>query len=83
MAVLAPDVVMVSDGGGKAQAARRPIVGAAKVARFLQGISGLPYMGIEPGDIAVETMGINGSTGLPVTAVATSSGRPRLWWPAT
>lgn len=68
MAVLAPDVVMVSDGGGKAQAARQPIVGAAKVARFLQGISGRPYMGIEPGDIAIETVAINGSTGLLVTA---------------
>lgn len=68
MAVLAPDVVMVSDGGGKAQAARQPIVGAAKVARFLQGITGRPYMGIEPGDIAIETVAINGSTGLLVTA---------------
>ena len=68
MAVLAPDVVMVSDGGGKAQAARQPIVGAAKVARFLQGITGRPYMGIEPGDIAIETVVINGSTGLLVTA---------------
>jgi RNA polymerase sigma-70 factor (TIGR02957 family) len=68
MTVLAPDVVMVSDGGGKAQAARSPIVGAVKVARFLQGISGRPYMGIEPGDIAIETVAINGSTGLLVTA---------------
>ncbi len=68
MAVLAPDVVMVSDGGGKAQAPRRPIVGAAKVARFLQAISGRPYMGVEPGDIAIETTAINGSTGLLVTA---------------
>ena len=68
MAVLAPDVVMVSDGGGKAQAARQPIVGAAKVAMFLQGITGRPYMGIEPGDIAIETVAINGSTGLLVTA---------------
>jgi limonene-1,2-epoxide hydrolase len=33
--VLAPDVVMVADGGGVAQAARRPIHGADKVAAFL------------------------------------------------
>jgi RNA polymerase sigma-70 factor (TIGR02957 family) len=33
--VLAPDVVMVADGGGIAQAARRPIRGADKVAAFL------------------------------------------------
>ncbi|WP_405030478.1 RNA polymerase sigma-70 factor [Nocardioides bizhenqiangii] len=35
LAVLAPDVVMVADGGGVAQAARRPIHGASKVAAFL------------------------------------------------
>lgn len=68
MAVLAPDVVLVSDGGGKAKAPLRPIMGAAKVARFMHSISGRPYMGIEPGDIAVETVGINGSTGLLVSA---------------
>lgn len=67
MAVLAPDVVMVSDGGGKAQAALRPIIGAAKVARFLLGISDRPYMGLERGDLTVETVAINGSTGLLVT----------------
>jgi RNA polymerase sigma-70 factor (TIGR02957 family) len=33
--VLAPDVVMVADGGGVAQAARRPIHGADRVAAFL------------------------------------------------
>jgi RNA polymerase sigma-70 factor (TIGR02957 family) len=39
MAVLSPGVVLVSDGGGIAQAARRPVVGADKVARFLTGIA--------------------------------------------
>ena len=38
--VLAPDVVMVNDGGGIKQAARRPINGAEKVARFLVGVLG-------------------------------------------
>ncbi|HEY0700783.1 MAG TPA: RNA polymerase sigma-70 factor [Micromonospora sp.] len=38
--VLAPDVVLVSDGGGVKQAARRPITGAEKVARFMVGGSG-------------------------------------------
>ncbi|WP_315095195.1 RNA polymerase sigma-70 factor [uncultured Cellulomonas sp.] len=38
MDVLAPDVVAVADGGGKARgAARRPIVGAARLARYLVG----------------------------------------------
>jgi RNA polymerase sigma-70 factor, ECF subfamily len=35
--VLAPDVVLVSDGGGVKQAALRPIVGAEKVIRFFAG----------------------------------------------
>lgn len=33
--ILAPDVVMLGDGGGVAQAIRRPVVGADKVARLL------------------------------------------------
>lgn len=38
MGVLAPDVVAVSDGGGKARgAARRPVVGADRLARYLVG----------------------------------------------
>jgi RNA polymerase sigma-70 factor (ECF subfamily) len=39
VAALAPDVELISDGGGKASAARRPITGADKVARFLVGIA--------------------------------------------
>ncbi len=35
LAVLAPDVVMVADGGGIARAARKPIHGADRVAAFL------------------------------------------------
>ncbi|MDO0911652.1 RNA polymerase sigma-70 factor [Streptomyces sp. DT2A-34] len=38
--VLAPDVVLVSDGGGVKQAAPRPVVGADKVARFIVGGTG-------------------------------------------
>ncbi|WP_326766043.1 RNA polymerase sigma-70 factor [Streptomyces sp. NBC_01591] len=38
--VLAPDVVLLGDGGGIKQAARRPIIGADKVARYLVGGSG-------------------------------------------
>jgi RNA polymerase sigma-70 factor (ECF subfamily) len=36
--VMAPDVVLLSDGGGKAKAPLRPILGSAKVARFLAAI---------------------------------------------
>lgn len=38
LAVLADDVVSYSDGGGKATAAGRPIVGAERVAAFIAGI---------------------------------------------
>ncbi|WP_314222232.1 RNA polymerase sigma-70 factor [Streptomyces zaehneri] len=38
--VLAPEVVLLSDGGGVKQAARRPVVGADKVARFVIGGAG-------------------------------------------
>ena len=36
--VLAPEVVLVADGGGLRQAALRPILGADKVIRYLMGI---------------------------------------------
>ena len=36
--LLAPDVTMVGDGGGKAWAAARPIHGAQQVARFMLGL---------------------------------------------
>jgi RNA polymerase sigma-70 factor (TIGR02957 family) len=39
MDLLAPDVVVISDGGGKAVAARRPITGRDDVARFVLGVS--------------------------------------------
>ncbi|ATL68121.1 RNA polymerase sigma-70 factor [Nocardia terpenica] len=37
--VLAPDVVQISDGGGRVTAARRPILGAEQVARYLLGLA--------------------------------------------
>ena len=38
LAALSPGVVLVPDGGGRVKAARRRIVGADKVARFLAAI---------------------------------------------
>jgi RNA polymerase sigma-70 factor (ECF subfamily) len=38
--VLAPDVVLIGDGGGHVPAARRPVVGAEAVARFVLGVFG-------------------------------------------
>jgi len=39
MDVLAPDVVLITDGGGVKKAALRPILGRDKVIRFLDGVS--------------------------------------------
>lgn len=39
VAVLDPDVVLRSDGGGIMSAARRPVLGADRVARFLLGLA--------------------------------------------
>ena len=39
LALLAPDVVLASDGGGRVQAARRWLRGPDRVARFLLGVS--------------------------------------------
>ncbi|MFI6061736.1 RNA polymerase sigma-70 factor [Streptomyces sp. NPDC051286] len=38
--ILAPEVVLVSDGGGVKRAALRPVIGAEKVVRFYLGTSG-------------------------------------------
>lgn len=47
--ILAPDVVLRADGGGKISAARRPVIGADRVARFLIGLPHLqPTATIEP-----------------------------------
>jgi RNA polymerase sigma-70 factor, ECF subfamily len=39
LALLAPDVTLVSDGGPSRHAARRPVVGADRVARFLVNVA--------------------------------------------
>jgi RNA polymerase sigma-70 factor, ECF subfamily len=57
--VLAPDVVMLSDGGGVKQALQRPITGANRVARLL-GL-GLPRI---VGEVSVEPVQINGGPAL-------------------
>jgi RNA polymerase sigma-70 factor (ECF subfamily) len=54
--VLAPDVVVVADGGGLAPAARRPIQGAERVARALIG-------GLRSVDVEVKPVWLNGSPG--------------------
>jgi RNA polymerase sigma-70 factor (TIGR02957 family) len=54
--VLAPDVVVISDGGGLVNAARRPIVGADRVAKFLMGAA-------RTADFVATPIWLNGSPG--------------------
>ncbi|QGQ19291.1 sigma-70 family RNA polymerase sigma factor [Cellulomonas sp. JZ18] len=63
--LLAPDVVLVSDGGGKVSAARRPVHGADDVARFVLGVAA----GAEAG-LRVELGTVNGGPGVLVHAGA-------------
>jgi RNA polymerase sigma-70 factor (ECF subfamily) len=59
MDVLAPDVVLITDGGGAVKAALRPIHGADKVYRFLKGlIYDDPTLVLE-----AEVLDVNGATG--------------------
>jgi RNA polymerase sigma-70 factor (ECF subfamily) len=46
VSVLDPDVVLRSDGGGRVSAARRPVVGADRVGRFLLGLPRLVPDGV-------------------------------------
>jgi RNA polymerase sigma-70 factor (ECF subfamily) len=59
--MLAPDVVLLGDGGGVVQAVVRPIVGAGRVARLLAG--GLPRIA---GEVSAEPVQINGCPALIV-----------------
>ena len=63
MEVLAPDVVLVTDGGGLRQAALRPIRGADKVLRWLAGTLGKP----ESDTIEFELRQVNGEVAIVAT----------------
>ncbi len=62
--VLAPDVVLVADGGGQVPAARKPIIGAARVAAFLARAAALP-------DLVTSVASFNGMPGLRVEVAGT------------
>lgn len=63
MSMLAPDVVWTADSGGKASAARRPVIGAQKVASVLVGIMRL---GRRIPDVRVESTICNSSPAVAV-----------------
>lgn len=62
-ALLTDDVVLVSDGGGVVSAARRPVRGADRVARFLIGLGTRV-----PGGVTMEVEEVNGADCLVVRA---------------
>src|ERR671938_121537 len=76
MQVLAPDVTLVADGGGRARAPRRPLRGAEKVARFLAAISAPEKMAqfrlyVSAGplpDMNARLAQVNGGPGIVATA---------------
>lgn len=67
--VLDPNVILVTDGGGVVSAARRPVEGADRVARFLLGIAA--KIG---GDLRVRPCVVNGSDGLALAVADTLAG---------
>ncbi|VEG41417.1 RNA polymerase sigma-70 factor, TIGR02957 family [Mycolicibacterium flavescens] len=62
--MLAPEVTLWTDGGGKVRQALRPLIGAANVARWLAGTAKRPYEGIEIADMTAEVVEINGGPGI-------------------
>lgn len=78
VALLDPDVVARSDGGGRVSAARRPVVGADRVARFLLGLPRLqPDAEVEPVETADGLAFLATVQGRPdaVISVAVAHGR--------
>ncbi|WP_235508179.1 RNA polymerase sigma-70 factor [Agromyces sp. Soil535] len=59
MDVLAPDAVLIADGGGIVQAARRPITGAERVATLIM-------QGIATVHLAASSMWVNGAPGIRI-----------------
>ena len=59
MELLAPDVVLFSDGGGLKKAALRPIHGADKALRWMAGV-----LGSYPGQVTYDLVTVNGQPAL-------------------
>jgi RNA polymerase sigma-70 factor (ECF subfamily) len=67
MQLLAPDVTLWTDGGGKVRQAMRPVIGADKVATWFAAISTRPYQGVEIADMSAELVELNGGVGVVFT----------------
>ena len=60
MAVLHADATLVADGGGKAAAATRPVLGADRIAKFMLGYAGKAQWS----ELDFQLVAINGAPGL-------------------
>jgi RNA polymerase sigma-70 factor (ECF subfamily) len=58
--LMAPDVALWTDGGGKVRQALKPIVGAERVAAWFAGVVRRPYEGVEIGAMTTEIVELNG-----------------------
>jgi RNA polymerase sigma-70 factor (ECF subfamily) len=87
-ALLAQDAILYSDGGGKVKAARLPIYGAAKIARFMAGTArlrrregrfeqALVSVNGQPGRVL---RGADGGAIVDVLAVDVADGRIQAVW---
>jgi RNA polymerase sigma-70 factor (ECF subfamily) len=64
MRLLAPDVTLWTDGGGKVRQATRPVSGAERVAAWFAGIATRTYEGVDPADMRAEVTDLNGAPGI-------------------
>jgi RNA polymerase sigma-70 factor (ECF subfamily) len=64
MQLLAPDVTLWTDGGGRVRQALRPVTGAERVANWFAGVASRPYEGVHPADMTTEVVDLNGTPGI-------------------
>lgn len=64
MELLAPEVTLWTDGGGKVRQAMRPIIGMRNVAQWLAGVARRPYEGVEIADMTADIVDVNGGPGI-------------------
>jgi RNA polymerase sigma-70 factor (ECF subfamily) len=80
LAVLAPEAIMIGDGGGIAQATKRPIVGALPVARLLLGLlrRARKEVARDIATVLAEPVLVNGDLGMLVEASYVTGDTGRL-----
>lgn len=67
MQLLAPDVTVWTDGGGKVRQALHPVTGAQRVAAWFATFGEQPYQGVALADMRVDLVELNGRTGIVFT----------------